>query len=179
MNVYNETIFQSLCLYAETNIPTSQSVCVFIDSICHILYYFNLKQQIFAQFSSISHNTKQFKIQNRKFKVKRCKFLGMHFSPLPPPEIYLYIWTPFPLKFRCWCRHWVQGLASAGLVKSKCLMNIAFAWQEVLIYYSWLSLPCQQSPALMCRARTVAQQQKNLSVSHQHTLFYLEILRGT
>ena len=47
------------------------SVCVFIDSFGHFVYYFNLKQQIlarFVRFSSILHNTNQFKLQNRIFK---------------------------------------------------------------------------------------------------------------
>ena len=36
------------------------SVCVFIDYICHILYYFNLKQQNFIQHEPIQHGYKSY-----------------------------------------------------------------------------------------------------------------------
>ena len=65
-----------------SNFSILMSVCVFIDYFCHFLYYFNLKQQIFARFarfSSISHNMNQFKLQNHIFK-RILSSKGPHFT---------------------------------------------------------------------------------------------------
>ena len=74
-------------------------VCVF-DSICHILYYFNLKQQIFAhfaRFSSITHNTNQIKLQNRTFKQffssKGAKFAARQAHPLNSFGSFCLLWV--------------------------------------------------------------------------------------
>ena len=56
---------------------------------CHILYYFNLKQQIFARFarfSLISHNINQFKLQNHidLSTISAQKAQSWNISPPPP-----------------------------------------------------------------------------------------------
>ena len=88
------------------NLSICIPLCVFIDLICQIVYYFNLKQHIselFSRFSSISHNMNQFKLKNLKFKLKRRK---KNISPLkikmlvrPLPET---MWTETSLMLdRC------------------------------------------------------------------------------
>ena len=62
------------------------------------MYYFNLKQQIFARcarFSSISNNMNKLKLQNRIFKrilsskgATFCGALCAHFLPLPPLIVF-------------------------------------------------------------------------------------------
>ena len=63
---WRKTLWSFLCRSRTTKIcPTSVSLCLYeslLTIMCHMLYFFNLR------FSSISHNSKQFKLQNRKFQ---------------------------------------------------------------------------------------------------------------
>ena len=119
-------------LFPNFSIFMSVYVSLFKTKIVIILYYFNLKQQIFARlkrFCSISHNTNQFKLQYRIFK-RIFSSKGAHFAARFARIFHLYR----PLKYI-----FAQKKSGAGAATVKVFKMILLMTHNRVIYLKILS----------------------------------------